>query len=140
MRFPLCLILAVLMLVFFLVPAPVDAGGGCYGGGVPASGLMFAPSYATGGCGVGVPASAPVVMQAPAYGYGVGVQAAPVIVRQRAVIRQRAFVPGYGVGAGVGCGVGASPVIGAVPVGAGGINVNVNSGNVGRRRGLFLRR
>jgi hypothetical protein len=88
--------------------------------GVPASALQFAPA---GYAGCGVPQSAPMVLQAPAYGY---VQQAPVLV-QRQVIRQRAVVPvGYGVGG-----------VGAVPVGAGGINVNVGNGNQSQRRGLL---
>jgi hypothetical protein len=68
----------------------------------------FAPGY-----GCGVPAQAPVF-----------VQRAPVFVQRAPVVRQRAFVPAY------------SGAAFAAP--AGGLNVNVNSGNVGRAR--LLRR
>lgn len=108
-------ILAALALV--VLCAPVARACDYGGGGVPASALMsFAPSYGVG-CGV---QAAPVFQQAP------------VVYQQRAFV-QRSFVPARSF-APVGYGVGGAAF---VPAG-GGVNVNVNSGNVGRQR--FLRR
>lgn len=120
------------------------------GVGVPPQQLLLDPGVGYGSCGGGVPAQA-IIQQAPVYAVGV----------------QRAFVPLRSVGCGVGAvgvplgganinvnsfntrgrffgrgvgvpvGAGFAPGVG-VPAVGGGLNVNVNSGNVGRRR-LFRR-
>jgi hypothetical protein len=70
------------------------------------------------------PAYAPVMVQAAPVFQAQAVYAQPAFAVRQKVVRQRAFVPAYSGGAAF------------VP--SSGVNVNVNSGNVGRAR-LFRR-